>query len=107
MAYDEKLATRIRKVLSGLPITEKKMFGGLCFLLDGNMLCGIVKDTLMVRVGPEQLEACLAKPHARAMDFTGRPSKGMLYVDPEGLAGRSLSTWIGRARKFVETLPAK
>ena len=83
MAYDEYLAERIRKALKRRKgITEKKMFGGICLLLDGNMVGGVVNDDLMVRVGPDGYEDALKQPHARPMDFTGKPLKGMVYVGP-------------------------
>ena len=83
MAYDERLAQRVREELADRPgYAEKKMFGGLCFLLRGNMCCGVGKDGLMVRVGPEQYESALADDHARQMDFTGRPMKGFVFVHP-------------------------
>ena len=109
MAYDEGLAERIRGVLTDVPnVAERKMFGGLCFLVSGNMCCGIVGDTLMVRVGPDQYEGCLKLPYAREMDFTGRPMKGMLYIEPEGIAeDGGLSVWIGRCITLVEGLPPK
>ena len=79
MAYDEGLAQRLREVVEEQPgIAERKMFGGLCFLVSGNMCLGVVKDELMVRVGPDAYETCLAEPHARKMDFTGRAMKGMV-----------------------------
>ena len=85
MAYDEKLADRIRQAVGPRgDVTEKKMFGGLAFLLDGKMFCGIVKDDLMVRVGPERYEAALAEAHVRPMDFTGRPMNGYVYVGRGG-----------------------
>lgn len=108
MAYDEKLAERIRKVLAGKKsVTEKKMFGGLCFMVGGNMACGIVGDELMVRVGPESYEKFLTEKHAREMDFTGKPMKGMLYVAPAGIAGASLKKWVTRATDFAASLPRK
>ncbi len=109
MAYDERLAERIREVLRGRgDVFEKKMFGGLAFMVRGNMCCGVVGDDLMVRVGPDGYEAALERPHARPMDFTGKPLKGFVYVAPEGIATRpTLETWVGLARDFVETLPAK
>ncbi|MDP2674691.1 MAG: TfoX/Sxy family protein [Dehalococcoidia bacterium] len=74
MAYDEELAERVRRALAGRKgISEKKMFGGIAFMLGGNMFCGIVKDQLMVRVGPERYDDALSRPHARPMDFTGPP----------------------------------
>ena len=109
MAYDEKLAERIRGVLARKRgITEKKMFGGLCFLLRGNMLCGVMGSDLMVRVGPDAYEDALGRAHAREMDFTGRPLKGMVSVDAAGLrTGRQLGAWVERGLGFARTLPAK
>ncbi|MFN8446520.1 MAG: TfoX/Sxy family protein [Caldilineaceae bacterium] len=108
MAYNETLAQRIRSVMPSTDIVEKKMFGGLAFMVNGNMCCGIVKDTLMARVGPEQHGHMLTLPHARPMDFTGRPSKGMIYVYPPGIASdEDLRTWVNRCLAFVETLPGK
>lgn len=89
-------------------MVEKKMFGGLSFMVKGNMCCGVVGDELMARVGPDGYEAALKRPHARPMDFTGKPLKGFVYVAPEGFADRAdLEGWIGLALNFVETLPAK
>ena len=109
MAYDEGLAQRVREALSERDgLTEKKMFGGLCFLLNGNMCCGIVRDELMLRVGPEAYEATLARPHAREMDFTGRAMRGMVYVGVEGLAeDADLAGWLEPAAAFAGELPAK
>lgn len=110
MAVDETLAKRIEAALSGKKgISSKKMFGGLCFLHNGNMLCGVDnRARLMVRVGPEQYEDALAKEHAREMDFTGRPLKGMVYVEPEGFAtDEALAGWIEMGLRFTGTLPAK
>ncbi len=84
------------------------MFGGLCFLLNGNMCCGIVGETLMVRVGKEAYEEALARPHAREMDFTGKPLRGMVYVDPGGIAeDGDLEGWIQTGVGFAESLPRK
>ena len=109
MAYDEGLAERVREVLADTrALSERKMFGGLCFMVSGNMCCGIVGDVFMARVGVEQYEECLGRPHARRMDFTGKPLKGMIYVDPEGIAeDEELEAWITRCRNFVESLPEK
>lgn len=109
MAYDENLAGRIRRRLARRKgIIERKMFGGLAFMMNGNMLCGVVKDTLMVRVHPEQYERLLKEPHARPMDFTGRPLKGFVYVDYKGPQTEAvLQKWLKRALDFVSTLPAK
>ena len=109
MAYDETLAERVRKVMGDQrSVSEKKMFGGLSFLLKGNMCCGIVADDLMVRVGPEAYEDALANKHARPMDFTGKPLKGYVYVDKGGTKdARSLRRWVERGVVFVSTMPAK
>jgi TfoX/Sxy family transcriptional regulator of competence genes len=109
MAYDEGLAERIREVLDGRPaVTEKKMFGGLAFMLDGYMFVGVQDDTLMARVGPDNHAAALARPGARPMDFTGRPMKGYVYVDPKGFeSDEDLAGWIKQCAAFVKTLPPK
>ena len=109
MAYDETLAQRIREALAGREgLTEKKMFGGMAFMLRGNMCCGIVRDQLMVRVGPEGHQEALARPHARPMDFTGRPMKGMVYVGPEGTkSDAGLAAWLRLGVEFAATLPPK
>jgi len=95
--YDEGLAQRIREQLEDRPgLTEKRMFGGIAFLVHGKMAVGIVRDDLMVRVGPDRYEAALAESHVREMDFTGRPMRGMIYVTPEGLAeDDDLRRWLG------------
>jgi TfoX/Sxy family transcriptional regulator of competence genes len=97
MAYDEGLAERIRSALDGRSgISEKLMFGGVCFLANGKMCCGVVKDELMVRVGPDRHEEALSQVHARPMDFTGRSMKGFVFVAPEGLeSDQHLEWWVG------------
>lgn len=110
MAYDEGLAERVRAALEDeVPgTTERKMFGGLAFLLDGHMVCGVAGESLMLRLGPEGGDAALAEPHTRPMDFTGKPMRGMVYVEPEGIAeDAELADWVGRALEFVMTLPPK
>jgi TfoX/Sxy family transcriptional regulator of competence genes len=109
MAYDEGLAQRVRETLATRGgMTEKKMFGGLCFLLRGNMVCGIVGDELMVRTGPDGHAAALAEPHAREMDFTGRALKGFVYVDPQGIEDDdALNAWVRRGADFAASLPPK
>ena len=106
MSYDEKLAARIRALLSSRDdVEEKKMFGGLCFMVRGAMCCGLTKTDLMIRVGPDQYEHSLEQPHARPMDFTGRPIRGMVYVAPVGVRSRaSLERWVRRGIAFVESL---
>jgi len=108
MAYDESIADRVRDVLAPEPgLTERKMFGGLAFMLDGHMCCGIAGDDLMLRLGVDGADAALARPHVRPMDFTGRPMAGMVYVAREGLRGKALRGWVGRASAYVRTLPPK
>ena len=110
MAHDEKLSRRIREVLEGRQgITEQKMFGGVCFLLNGNMVCGCdPKNRLSVRVGPDQYERAMKLAHAREMDFTGVPLKGLVFVDVDGYkTRRTLARWIDRGVAFAETLPRK
>jgi len=109
MAFDEGLAHRIREQFSGCHnIAEKKMFGGLCFMVNDHMCVGIVKDTLMARVGPKNYVRCLRKKHVREMDFTGKPLKGMVYVEPKGFELDSeLKEWINLCVLFVNTLPPK
>lgn len=107
MAYDEALADRIRRALGPRPdVTERKMFGGIAFLLDGKMFVGIAKDELMVRVGPDGHEAALAEAHVRPMDFTGRPMNGYVFVTAPGCrTAKAVARWVGRAAAFVATLP--
>jgi TfoX/Sxy family transcriptional regulator of competence genes len=108
MAYDLKLADRIRLELSGVPVVEKKMFGGLGFLLNGNLACGVNKDNLIVRVDPEKHATLLKKPHAKPFDLTGRPMKGWLVVEADGCkTEKQLSTWVKEGVEFALTLPPK
>jgi len=107
--YDEVVGQRVRAALAKHPgVVEKKMFGGLAFLIGGHMCCGVVGDELMVRVGPARYETALREPHAREMDFTGRPLKGFVYVGAAGFAStRHLNDWVARGVEFVSSLPAK
>jgi TfoX/Sxy family transcriptional regulator of competence genes len=109
MAYTEKLAMDIRRAIGGQPgITEKKMFGGLSFLLNGNLVCGVIQDEMIVRVGPEATEDALAHPHTRLFDFTGKPMKGWIVVRPEGYArDDDLRGWVRRGVDFASSLPKK
>lgn len=103
------LAGRIRDAIAAKSgITEKKMFGGVGFLLNGNMLVGVWKDSLIARVGPDAGEKALQKPHVRIMDITGKPMKGWLMIEPDGIAkDAQIQSWIKLATKFVSTLPTK
>jgi TfoX/Sxy family transcriptional regulator of competence genes len=109
LGYDEKTADRVRRILSTqADVIEKKMFGGLCFMVNGNMCCGLTSTAFMVRVGPDRYEEALAQPHARPMDFTGRPLTGMVYVDPAGYkTDAALVKWIRRGVDFVPVLRPK
>lgn len=109
MPYDETLAGRIRKLLARRRgITEKKMFGGLAFMLNGNMCCGVTREDLMLRLGEVGAGAALSEPHTREMDFTGKPLKTMIYVSPAGFRkDEDLERWVLRAVDFVKSLPAK
>lgn len=109
MAFSESLAARIRDALARKKnVEEKKMFGGIGFLLNGNMLVGVWKDSLIVRLGPEDGDEALLEPHVREFDITGRAMRGWVLVDPEGIEGDDrMSDWIQRAIEFVAKLPAK
>jgi hypothetical protein len=109
MAYDERLATRVRRVLGErTAFDERRMFGGLAFMVRGHMCCGLVKNDLMVRVGEEAFAEALARPHARPMDFTGRPSAGAVYVAPAGLkTDRALAAWVERGLTYIRALPVR
>jgi hypothetical protein len=109
VAFSEALAERIRQRLARRKnVEEKKMFGGVGFLLNGNLLVGVWKESLVVRLGPDEGEAALLEPHVKEFDITGRPMKGWVLVEPEGVEGDDpLAGWIERATKFVRTLPAK
>jgi TfoX/Sxy family transcriptional regulator of competence genes len=103
MSYDERIATRIRALLGKRrDVVERKMFGGLTFMVNGAMCCGVTSEALVVRVGPAEYEHALAEPHARPMNFTGRPLVGMVYVDPPGYrTAPALSRWVQRGLDFV------
>jgi TfoX/Sxy family transcriptional regulator of competence genes len=109
MAYSERLASRIREILSeGGEVEERKMFGGLAFMVDGHMCCGVTGDDVMLRLGPDQAQQALEEPDVRPMDFTGRTMKGYVYVGTPGVRTEAkLRRWLQLARDFVDTLPAK
>jgi TfoX/Sxy family transcriptional regulator of competence genes len=109
MPYDEAVAQRVRQALAQhAGITERKMFGGLSFLLHGHMCCGVLADQLVLRLGGAEVQSALQQPHARAMDFTGKPLKSMVYIAPAGYASAaSLRRWVARSVAFAATLPAK
>jgi TfoX/Sxy family transcriptional regulator of competence genes len=109
MAFDETLATRIRDALARRRnVEEKKMFGCICFFINGNALAGVWKDRLIARLGPEEGEAALLEQHVRQFDITGRPMRNWVAVEPGGVADDDqLKDWIERALKFVKALPKK
>jgi TfoX/Sxy family transcriptional regulator of competence genes len=108
MAYNAEIADRVLKMMVGREgLTERKMFGGIAFMLNGNMCFGVTNDDLMVRLGADGLEDALDPPHARPMDFTGRPMKGFVFVDAGAVGDRVLRQWIQRGVTFAESLPAK
>jgi len=109
LAYDERLAARVRRAIAGKGrVEEKRMFGGLTFMLDGKMCCGVLGDRLMVRVAPQKTEALLARPGAKPMNFTGRRMEGFLFVGPEGTGGaKALNAWVEEAVGFVKTVKAR
>ena len=109
MAFDERLAERIRGSLRRRKgLVEKKMFGGVAFLLNGNMCVGVHKSELIVRLAPEETDAALAKPHVRRFDLTGRPMQGWILVEAAGInTDAKLGKWVAVAVKYAGSLPAK
>ena len=109
MAYDESLALRIRRGLaSRRDIAEKKMFGGIGFLLNGNMCCGVHGENMIVRLPPEETDAALRQPHTAVFDLTGRPMKGWILVGPDALGtANALEKWMNASVKYALSLPPK
>jgi TfoX/Sxy family transcriptional regulator of competence genes len=109
VAYDEALADRVPSVLGGRSgLAEKRMFGGLAFLVSGNMCCGVHGDELILRLAPEQAEGALREPHVRVFDMTGRPMKGWVLVASKAVeTDVALSSWVGQSAAFAASLPAK
>lgn len=109
MPYDEKLAERVRKVLVGQPgLTERRMFGGVGFMLNGNMACGVNKDDLIVRLDPAEHDEAMARPHARAFDLSSRPAKGWLLVGAKGVTSeKDLRGWVEVGLRYALSLPPK
>jgi hypothetical protein len=109
MAYDETLAERVREVISlRADVTEKKMFGGIAWMVAGNMAVGVLGDELMVRVSREEYERALAEPHVRQMDFTGKPMRGFVVVGVDGIAAEEdLAGWVDAGADYAGSLPAK
>ena len=108
VAYDEGLAQRVRESLIPRELEEKKMFGGIGFLVTGNMVCGVLSDSFIVRVGPERYQEALSQPHTHEFDFTGRAMTGWVVVGPEGHeADASLDDWVMLGLTFALSLPPK
>lgn len=109
MAYDEGLSQRIREILTDQSgVIEKKMFGGLAFMINGHMSVGVIKTDLMVRTGPDGYKDALSQPHARPMDFTGKPLTGFVYVDEKGYElDEGLDKWVQRGVDHALSLPPK
>ncbi len=109
MAYNEEIESRIKKVVSSWKNTgDKKMFGGVCHLLNGNMFCGVYKDFLILRLGEGNAKDALELPNVRPFDITGRPMKGWVMVEREGFSrDNELKDWLDKAKAFVRTLPSK
>jgi TfoX-like protein len=108
MAYNEQLADRVRKQLARSGAAEKKMFGGLAFLINGNMSVGVRGDELLVRIDPAETDAALKEAGVRLFDISGRPMKGWLVVGPPGIGDdQSLAKWVRRGEKYASTLPKK
>lgn len=106
---DEGVVQRLRELLEHREdVVERRMFGGLAFMVGGHMCCGVVGDTLMVRVGPDHYRKALDAPYAREMDFTGKPLRGFVYVDPKGFeADADLEVWLLESQRFVDSLPRR
>lgn len=108
MAYSLKLAERIRAELTDIPCIERKMFGGVGFLIHGNMACGVHKEDMIVRVDPEKYEKLLKKPGAKIFDLTGKPMKGWLLIEAVGCrTAKQLNTWVKEGVEFALALPPK
>ncbi len=109
MAYDQELTSRMRAVLYGSPgVTERKMFGGVAFMINGNLACGVQGEGIIVRVGQAAHEAAMQKPHVHVFDFSGKPMKGWVVVDSEGVASDSeLSAWVEAGKSYAGSLPPK
>ena len=109
MAYNEEFAERVRALMKDAEgYSERKMFGGICYMINGNMACGVNGDDLMLRLTPEMVEAGLAIPDTRPMDFTGRPMKSMVFINSNGTSSDAdLQQWIDMAKKHAASLPVK
>ena len=109
MSYDKGLAQRVREIVEEEPgYDEKKMFGGICFLINGNMACGILHDDIIIRVGADNYEESLRLPHTRIFDITGKPMRGWVLVSSEGHeSDEDLTEWVQKGIKYARSLPPK
>jgi hypothetical protein len=109
VAYDEALAARVDAIVPELeaPVETRRMFGGLCYLVDGHMFAGIIGDELIARLGDAGAAEALTKPHVREFDFTGRPARGIVFVAQDGLKGKALRTWVVASADYARSLPPK
>jgi len=107
LPYNEELDARITEAVADWGAARRKMFGGTCHLLNGNMMCGVYKDYLILRLGPEGAAAALEEPFVVPFDITGRPMRGWVMVEEGGCRGEALGSWLDRALTFVATLPPK
>ncbi len=107
MPYDQELDDRLAKATAGWGTTRKKAFGGTCHLLNGNMMCGVHKSYLIVRLAPAETAQALSRPHVKPFDITGKPMKGWIMVEKAGLSDQALKEWLAVARRFVAGLPPK
>jgi hypothetical protein len=109
MVYNKDLSGRIRRCLENVPsVTEIVMFGGVGFLVNGNMACGVHSENLIIRLSPQDGEQALTRPHTRPFDLSGRPMRGWLYVEPDGAASDAdLQAWVDRGVAYAQSLPSK
>jgi TfoX/Sxy family transcriptional regulator of competence genes len=107
MAFNEDLDKRINSAVSSWGSVRKKMFGGTCYILNGNMMCGVYRDFLILRLGESETSIQLEKPEVKAFDITGKPMKGWIMVNEKGYAGKALLKWLEKALVFVRTLKRK
>ena len=109
MTFSERTAHQIRHAIGDTPgFSERPMYSGIAFMVQGNLCCGVLEDNLVVRVGPDTYDDALREPHARPMDFTGRPLPGFVFVDRAGFSSaESLQQWVERGLRFARTLPPK
>jgi TfoX/Sxy family transcriptional regulator of competence genes len=107
MPFNEEIDQKVSDVISDWGTVKKKMFGGTCYIINGNMMSGVYKDYLILRLGEEQAQKALKLSKVRPFDITGKPMKGWVMVEASGFTGSKLVHWLEQARKFVESLPSK